>query len=153
MISLNKRNFFSSLFVLAFFVFFYVCSLGLSDSAAYWPKLICVVGGVLSAANAAAAGVQWQKSRDNAALFPLNLSQLKRSALLLVVAAVWVFLVPIVGYLVTATLATLIVVLVFEPKRDKAHVIRDIVVTLIFSVVIYQLFALLGVHFPKGLLL
>ena len=50
-------------------------------------------------------------------------------------------------------LATLAVVLFFEPKRDKAHVIRDVVVTLIFSVVIYQLFALLGVHFPKGLLL
>lgn len=98
-------------------------------------------------------GVQWQKSRDHAALFPLNLSQLKRSAVLLIVAALWVFLVPIVGYLVTATLATLAVVLFFEPKRDKAHVIRDVVVTLIFSVVIYQLFALLGVHFPKGLLL
>ena len=150
---MNKRNFFSSLFVLAFFVFFYVYSLGLSDSAAYWPKLICVVGGVLSAANAAVAGVQWQKSRDHAALFPLSLPQLKRSAVLLVVAAVWVFLVPVVGYLVTATLATLIVVLVFEPKQDKAHIIRDVVVTLIFSVVIYQLFALLGVHFPKGLLL
>lgn len=150
---MNKRNFFSSLFVLAFFIFFYVYAQGLSDSAAYWPKLICIVGGVLSAANAAVAGVQWQKNRDHAALFPLNLSQLKRSSLLLVVAAVWVFLVPIVGYLITATLATLIVVLVFEPKRDKAHVIRDIVVTLIFSVVIYQLFALLGVHFPKGLLL
>lgn len=84
-------------------------------------------------ANAAVAGVQWQKSRDHAALFPLNLSQLKRSAVLLIVAALWVFLVPIVGYLVTATLATLAVVLFFEPKRDKAHVIRDVVVTLIFS--------------------
>ena len=146
---MNKRNFFSSLFVLAFFIFFYVYAQGLSDSAAYWPKLICIVGG----ANAAVAGVQWQKSRDHAALFPLDLSQLKRSAVLLIVAALWVFLVPIVGYLVTATLATLAVVLFFEPKRDKAHVIRDVVVTLIFSVVIYQLFALLGVHFPKGLLL
>ena len=81
------------------------------------------------------------------------MQELKRSAVLLIVAALWVFLVPIVGYLVTATLATLAVVLFFEPKRDKAHVIRDVVVTLIFSVVIYQLFALLGVHFPKGLLL
>ena len=115
---MNKRNFFSSLFVLAFFIFFYVYAQGLSDSAAYWPKLICIVGGALSVANAAVAGVQWQKSRDHAALFPLNLSQLKRSAVLLIVAALWVFLVPIVGYLVTATLATLAVVLFFEPKRD-----------------------------------
>lgn len=150
---MNKRNFFSSLFVLAFFIFFYVYAQGLSDSAAYWPKLICIVGGALSVANAAVAGVQWQKSRDHAALFPLNLSQLKRSAVLLIVAALWVFLVPIVGYLVTATLATLAVVLFFEPKRDKFHLIRDVIVTLVFSVVIYQLFALLGVHFPKGLLL
>ena len=150
---MNKRNFFSSLFVLAFFIFFYVYAQGLSDSAAYWPKLICIVGGVLSAANAAVAGVQWQKSRDNTALFPLSAPQLKRSVLLLLVAVVWVSLVPIVGYLVTSTVATLAVVLFFEPKRDKFHLIRDVIVTLVLSVVIYQLFALLGVHFPKGLLL
>lgn len=111
------------------------------------------MGGVLSAANAAVAGVQWQKSRDNATLFPLSAPQLKRSVLLLLVAVVWVSLVPIVGYLVTSTVATLAVVLFFEPKRDKFHLIRDVIVTLVFSVVIYQLFALLGVHFPKGLLL
>lgn len=149
---MNKRNFFSSLFVLGFFVFFYAYSQQLSESAAYWPKLICVVGGVLSAANAAVAGIQWKKDTEQTALFPLNPAQLKRSGVLLVLAVAWVALVPVVGYLVTATLATLAVVLFFEPKRDKGHVIRDVVVTVIFSVVIYQLFALLGVHFPKGLL-
>ena len=46
-----------------------------------------------------------------------------------------------------------ILVLVFEPVKDRKHILRDIVITLIFSGLIYGLFALLGVHFPKGLLI
>lgn len=138
-----------------FFGCSYAGAAGLSEGAAYWPQLICIVGAVLSLLNAAFAGVGWYRERGEAqaAVFPLSARQLVRSLLLLALAAVWVFAVPYLGYLVSSVLATCAVVLVFEPVRDKKHVIRDVVVTLIFSLVMYQLFSLLGVHFPKGLFL
>lgn len=150
---MSKRNFYSSLLVLAFFGFFFAYSMRLDESASYWPQLICVVGGVLSVLNAMIYGLQWKKEGGQVALFPLNMQQIKRGAILLGVAAVWVLCISKVGYLVSSVLATGVLVLVFEPVKDKKHFIRDIVVTIIFSVVIYQLFALLGVHFPKGLLM
>ena len=150
---MNKRNFWSSLIVLAFFVFFYVQAQALKESAGYWPKIICVVGAVLSVANAAVAGVKWSQEKDAAAVFPLKLPQIKNSLILLGVAIVWVFCIPRIGYLVSSVLATGAIVLLFEPVKDKKHIIRDVVVTLIFSALIYALFALLGVHFPSGLLI
>ena len=150
---MNKRNFFSSLIVLAFFAAFYSMSLSLSDSASYWPKLICVVGGVLSLLQAALSAVQMKKDGEGIALFPLSMAQLKNGAVLLVVASVWLFCISRVGYLISSILETGILVCVFEPVKDKKHMIRDIIVTLVFSIAIYLLFNLLGVHFPRGLLI
>lgn len=150
---MNKRNFFSSLIVLAFFLAFYGMSLSLSDSASYWPKLICVVGGVLSLIQVVLSAVQMKKDGEGTALFPLSMAQVKNGAFLLVAAAVWLFCISRVGYLVSSILATGVIVWVFEPVKDKKHIIRDIIVTLVFSIVIYLLFNLLGVHFPRGLLL
>ena len=47
---MNKRNFITGFFVLAFFIGFYIYSLQLHSQAALWPKIICVVGMALSAA-------------------------------------------------------------------------------------------------------
>ena len=139
--------------MLAFFAFFFIQSQSLKESAAYWPRLICVVGAVLSAANAALSGMKWAREMDAAAVFPLSAAQIINSLILLGVAVVWLFCIPRVGYLVSSTLATGALVLVFEPVKDRKHIIRDVVITLIFSVLIYALFALLGVHFPSGLLI
>lgn len=139
--------------MLAFFAFFFIQSQSLKESAAYWPRLICVVGAVLSAANAALSGMKWAREKDAATVFPLSAAQIKNSLILLGVAVVWLFCIPRVGYLVSSTLATGALVLVFEPVKDRKHIIRDVVITLIFSVLIYALFALLGVHFPSGLLI
>lgn len=150
---LNKRNFTSSLIVLAFFVFFYFQAVQLKAGASYWPKLICVVGGVLSAVNAAIAGVQWARTREDGRVFPFSPAQFKNFLILLAISVVWIFLTPRLGYLVTSVLATGAIVLAFEPARDRRHIIRDVIVTLIFAAMIYGLFSLLGIHFPKGLLI
>lgn len=150
---LNKRNFISSLAVLAFFIFFYTQAVQLKAGASYWPKLICIVGAALSGVNAAVAGVQWARTSEGGQAFPLSWTQLKNFLILLAVSAVWIFLIPRLGYLATSVLATGAVVLVFEPLRDRKHIVRDVIVTLIFAAVIYGLFSLLGIHFPKGLLM
>ena len=137
--------------MLLFFLFFFRCAIKLEGGAAYWPKLICVIGAVLSTVNAALAGVKWKKADEHAtAVFPLSLAQIKRSTLMLAIAAIWIFAIPYVGYLTVSTIATVAIVVLFEPLNDKKHIARDIVITLIFSFVIYQLFVLLGVHFPKA---
>ena len=146
---MNKRNFTSSLIVLAFFVFFYFQAVQLKAGASYWPKLICVAGGVLSAVNAAVAGVQWARTREDGKVLPLSLPQLKNVLILLAISGVWIRL----GYLVISVLATGAIVLAFEPIKDGRHIVRDIIITLIFAVLIYGLFTLLGIHFPKGLLM
>lgn len=150
---MNKRNFISSLVVMAFFAFFFWQAQALKQSAAYWPKLICIVGIALSLANALIAGIKWTKEKDREGVFPLNKKQLLNSLILLAVAACWMFCIPRIGYLVSSFTATCILVLVFEPIKDRKHIVRDVIVTLIFSGLIYGLFALLGVHFPKGLLI
>ena len=150
---MNKRNFTSSLIVLAFFVFFYFQAVQLKAGASYWPKLICGAGGVLSAVNAAVAGVQWARTREDGKVLPLSLPQLKNVLILLAISGVWIFLIPRLGYLVISVLATGAIVLAFEPIKDGRHIVRDIIITLIFAVLIYGLFTLLGIHFPKGLLM
>ena len=150
---MNKRNFTSSLIVLAFFVFFYFQAVQLKAGASYWPKLICVAGGVLSAVNAAVAGVQWARTREDGKVLPLSLPQLKNVLILLAISGVWIFLIPRLGYLVISVLATGAIGLAFEPIKDGRHIVRDIIITLIFAVLIYGLFTLLGIHFPKGLLM
>lgn len=150
---MNKRNFWSSLVVLAFFGFFYWQSLSLKASAAYWPKLICVVGAALSLINALVAGIRWAKEKDPEKVFPLNKGQIVRSLILVAVAAAWVFCIPRVGYLVSTFVATCVLVLAFEPVKDRKHILRDVLITLVFSGLTFGLFSLLGVHFPKGLLI
>lgn len=150
---LNKRNFCTGLILFAFFAFFYAYALQLNPDATFWPKVICVTGMVLSAVNTAMAGLKWKKEQDQEAVFPLTMAQLKRAAVLTLILAAWIFILPHLGFLVTATLATGVIVLLFEPQKDKKNIIRDVIVTLVFSIVLYSMFALLGINFPKGILI
>lgn len=150
---MNKRNFITGIVVLAFFILFYACSLQLQPAATLWPKIICVVGMALSAANVVISGVKWKQEQDRTAVFPLNAGQIKRGLILTVLTAIWIFVLPRVGFLVSSTVFTAIIVLIFEPIKDKKHFIRDIVVTIIFAVFLFTMFSLLGIRFPRGILI
>ncbi len=150
---MNKRNCITGIVVLAFFALFYVSSLQLQPAAALWPKIICLTGMALSAANIVISGVKWQKERDQAAVFPLDPGQIKRGLILTVVAAVWIFTIPRIGFLISSTVFTGIIVLIFEPVKDKKHIVRDIIVTILFSVFLFAMFSLLGIRFPRGILI
>ncbi len=150
---MNKRNTVSGILVFLFFAFFYLQSGALKQAARYWPQLIAEIGMVLTALNVAFSAVQWRKEKDSAAVFPLNKEQLLRSVLLAAAAAIWIFLIPRLGYLVSAIAATLAIVLLFEPSRDKRHIVIDVIATFAFTFVMYKLFSMLGVRFPQGILL
>ena len=150
---MNKRNFVTGLIVLAFFVLFYVYSQQLQPAAALWPQTICTIGMVLSAANVIISGVKWKKEQNQISVFPLNFEQVKRGLVLIVLTAVWILAIRNIGFLVSSTVFTGIIVLFFEPQKDQRHMIRDIIVTIAFSVLLFALFSLLGIRFPQGLLI
>ena len=145
---MNKRNCITGILVLAFFILFYVYSLQLQPAAALWPKFICVTGMALSAANIVISGVKWQKERDQATVFPLNSGQIKRGIILAFIVAI-----PRVGFLSSSMLFTGITILIFEPVKDKKHIVRDIIATIFFSVFLFAMFSLLGIRFPRGILI
>ena len=148
---MSRRNFYSSLVVLAFFAFFYVMSGELSSGGSYWPRLICILGGTLAALNALSSALKMRKEVA-VPLFPLTGAQLKRGVAAVALVALWLAAVPLVGYLVASLAVTLALVLLFEPLRDKRHVLRDVIITVVFSLAIYKLFSMLDVYFPESLL-
>ncbi|MGO5022946.1 tripartite tricarboxylate transporter TctB family protein [Lawsonibacter sp. LCP25S3_G6] len=150
---MNKRNFITGIVVLAFFALFYVYSGQLQPAAALWPRIICMAGMVLSAANIVISGVKWKQEQSQTAVFPLNPGQIKRGLMLTALTAIWIFLLSRVGFLVSSMVFTAIIILIFEPVKDKKHYIRDIVVTVIFSVLLFAMFSLLGIRFPRGILI
>ena len=149
---MSRRNFYSSLAVFAFFAAFYALAGDLNAQGSYWPKLICVAGGALSALNALLAALKMRKEPGGVRLFPLTWPQLKCSLSAVAIVVLWLAAVPVIGYLFSSILATLALVLLFEPLRDKRHFIRDAVVTVVFSFAVYQLFSVLEVYFPESLL-
>ena len=137
---------------MAFFIFFYVYSTRLASSAAYWPQLICVIGIALSSFSALVTGLKWRKEKDAGKLLPLSMLQAKRALLITVVLVLWMFAMRFLGYLVSSSLATGIIIVAFEPVKNKRNITIDILVTLTFSIVMYLTFTLLGVRFPEHLL-
>ena len=152
---MNKRNFITGFFVLAFFIGFYIYSLQLHSQAALWPKIICVVGMALSAANIVLSGLKWrgEQGQEHTAAFPLNMAQVKRGLILAGITVVWIFAIPYAGFLVSSTLFCGVLVLIFEPRRDKKRILRDVMATLVFAGLIYFMFTTLGIHFPRGFLI
>ena len=145
---LNKRNFITGFVVLAFFVLFYLYSQQLQPAAALWPQTICTIGIVLSAANIVLSGVKWKKEHDQVSVFPLNAAQVKRGLILIVLTVIWIFTIRNIGFLVSSTVFTCIIVLIFEPQKDQKHLIRDIIVTILFCVLLFSLFSTWGFASP-----
>lgn len=138
----------------AFFAFFLVYTVtATAEEAAFWPKLVCTVGMALSAVNVAIYGTKWMKEKDSLPVFPLTGAQTVRALLLTVIMMVWVFCLEKLGFLTASVLSVLVIILIFEPVKDKKHIIRDVIAGIIFSFILYELFTLLGVHFPAGILM
>ena len=140
---MQKRNCISSFGCAAVFAFFLIQCASLSASAAYWPRIICIVGLSLSVLEIVLEGIKWSKAAaKQEKLWPLSAAQTKRSLILLGILVLWIL-----------GLALCAIALVFEPIRDKKHIILDIIVCAVFGVVFYFTFQLLGIHFPDALLI
>ena len=151
---MQKKNVVTSIICAAVFLFFLFQCGALSETAAYWPRMICIVGLALSTLEIALEGSKWYRTQNSQErLWALNLEQTKRGLILLGVLILWCLGLNTIGFLVTSLAALCAVALYFEPIKSRRHVIRDIAACLIIGVIVYVMFGYLGVHFPRALLI
>ena len=151
---MQKKNCFTSLICAALFLFLLLQSSSLSETAACWPRMICVVGLILSALEFALEGIKWVKTAgEQEKLWPLTGEQTKRSLIFLGLLALWIAGLTTIGFLSSSVVALSVIAVIFEPVRDRKHLIRDVIVCVLFGILFYVTFKLLGIHFPRALLI
>lgn len=151
---MNKRNCVSALVCAAVFVYFLIQSNALPEAAAYWPKIVCIVGLTLSGLEIVLEGVKWGKATgEQEKLWVLTPQQTKNSLIVLGLMILWIAGLTTIGFMVSSAAALCVVAVMFEPVKTKGHIIRDIVVCALFGVALYYVFQFLGVHFPRTLLM
>lgn len=151
---MEKRNCVTSLLCAAIFAFFLFQCNSLSTAAAYWPRIICIVGLVLSGLEILLEGIKWSRNTEKQAkLWVLTPQQTKNSIVLLGILILWIAGLTTIGFLVSSAAALCVISIVFEPNKSKKKIIRNLIVCIIFAVIFYSLFKFLGIHFPKALLM
>lgn len=151
---MNKKNCITSLICATVFAFFLHECASLSVSAAYWPRMICIVGLTLCVIEIVMEGVKWKKSAGTQEkVWVLTADQTKRGAILLSVLLLWIIGLDTLGFLVSSLIALCVTAIVFDPHCTKKNIIRDVVACVVIGVLIYVLFGYLGIHFPKALLM
>lgn len=151
---MQKKNCFTSVICALVFLFFLFQCNALSETAAYWPRMICIVGLVLAGLEIVTEGYKWSKTAgEQEKLFPLNGAQTKRGAILLGFLILWIAGLTTLGFLVSSVLALCAIAIAFDPDKSKKNILRDIIVCVIFGIIFYFTFKFLGIHFPKTLLM
>lgn len=150
-----KKNLLSGGLWALFFIAFYAASGTLRASSALWPKWVCTAGFIFSIVQIALTirDMKRERSAQNEHWLPLTSAQYKRAAAAAVIAIAWALCLAPIGFLVSSIAALLAIFVIYEPHRDKRHIITDAVVAVIFSSALYVLFKCLGVYFPDGLLI
>lgn len=151
---MQKKNCVTSLICAAVFLFFFFRSNTLNETAAYWPRIICVVGLILAGLEIALEGVKWSKTAgEQEKLWVLNASQTKNSLILLGILVLWIAGLATIGFLISSILALCVIALVFDPQKSRKNLICDVVICIMFGLIFYFLFKFLGIHFPRALLM
>lgn len=151
---MQKKNCVTSLVCAAVFLFFFFQCNSLSETAAYWPRIICIVGLVLAGLEIVLEGIKWSKTAgEQESLWVLTPEQTKNSLILLGLLILWIAGLTTIGFLVSSVLALCAIAVVFDPQKSRKHLIRDVVVCVIFGLLFYFVFKFLGIHFPRALLM
>ena len=151
---MQKRNCFTSLICAAVFLFFLFQTGALTETAAYWPRIICTVGLALAGLEIVLEGIKWSKCADQQEkLWVLSAEQSKRGVILLGLLVLWIAGLTTIGFLVSSVVALCAIAVTFDPDKRKKHLVRDIAVCIVFGLIFYFLFQFLGIHFPRALLM
>lgn len=148
---MNKKNCVSGILWAVFFLYFINLCGSLEAEASYWPRMISVIGLVLSVLSAAASAVKWKSEKGEETIVPFDSSQVKRTGVALILLVFWVALMNILGFLVSSVVCMAVLFVGYEPVKTRKNIIRDILVAVIFGVAMYGLFTALGISFPGGI--
>lgn len=146
---MGRKNFISGLFILAFFGLFWYYSLTLEAGASYWPRMIAAAGTALSIPHILLSALAMR--REEGGFSPISGVQARRVLFAAVTAALWVYCIPRIGWLVSSAAASCLITIVFEPAKTPRRLFRGAAAAVLFSLIIYALFSALGVHFPDGI--
>lgn len=117
---MQKRNCITALICAAIFAFFLIQSQMLSDTAAYWPTIICSVGLALSCLEILLEGIKWRRTADHQEkFFPLTWVQTKRGLVALGILILWVVGLNTIGFLVTSLAALCVITVWFDPQKTE----------------------------------
>ncbi len=151
---MQKRNCITALICAAIFALFLIQSQMLSDTAAYWPTIICSVGLALSCLEILLEGIKWRRTADHQEkFFPLTWVQTKRGLVALGILILWVVGLNTIGFLVTSLAALCVITVWFDPQKTKKNIIRDVASCVVIGIIVYVMFGYLGVNFPRALLI
>lgn len=126
----------------------------LAESAAYWPRMICIIGLILSLIGIMRCGIALLNEKKNTreSIFVLNKVQAKRASVLLITMIMWIILIKSLGFLVSSFITINFIVIYFEALKSRKKILLDLGITSILVVGMYFLFVILGVRFPLGIL-
>lgn len=151
-----KKDCFTGALGVVLFSCSYYMSSRLTQSAARWPKTISVLGLLLCLLLTVTNLLKLRRAGGGGkkeSLFPMTGAQAARSGMVLGILTAWMLCLKPVGFLTSSVAALAAVFLVFEPRRTKRNVMRDVLAAAVFAAGMYALFHQLGVNFPSGLLL
>lgn len=146
---MEKRNCITSMLCALVFVYFFIQCDDLAEKAALWPRIICIAGLVFTVLDIVIEGIKWLRLKnEQKPLWALTAEQTKRTATILCLLLVWIMGLTTIGFLVSSVIALCVIAVVFEPFKDKQHIVRDLVVCTVFGIIFYFIFEFLGINFP-----
>ena len=135
-----------------FFITMYLWSNTLIRSAASWPKMVSVIGLVLSFIGISRYifGLIKKKPANNEVYPIINKKNILRSLFLIITMLMWIASIKFLGFLFSSLIAINIIVQFFTSTRNFKKYTLNFCITSIIVAGMYYLFILLGVNFPVG---
>ena len=136
---------------------FFLCR-ELKPEAALWPNLICVLGTMLSIAQFIVATIKYKKlPKENAPTAEQKKAahdKMIHALIVVVVVALWIFLLDKVGFIVVSCFGTLaLMCITYRPKTVKEWALYA-GIAIAMSVILWFGFGrLLGARLPSGFLI
>ena len=155
--SMQKKDIIGAIVSLFLFVFAYFMCKELKAEAALWPNMICAVGSVLSIGQLINAVIKYKKLPEEA---PLTAEQKKaahdktiHAIIVVVIVALWIFLLNKVGFIVVSSIGTLALMCVTYRPQTKKEWAMYIGISVVLSIILWFGFGkLLGARLPSGFL-
>lgn len=139
------------------FILGYILTSDLEEGAKMWPQFICFLGAVMSIVQFVVAFRKYKILPEKNDVTPeqkkLNTQKNFRSAAVVAIVALWLFLMDKTGFIVTSSVCTFALMCVpARPHNTKGWVLYA-GISVVFCVILWLGFGMLGAKLPRGFLI